>query len=90
KDYDFNFDVNTTDKIVCSELIYVSYPSIAWPTEHVVGRFTISPDNVARLAAGGAPLRLVRFYHDGELVAGAAAEERFNYFVQPAMMEAGQ
>ena len=32
KEYDFNFDVNTTDKIVCSELAYVSFPSMDWPT----------------------------------------------------------
>ncbi|MCI5055452.1 MAG: hypothetical protein MRY83_05040 [Flavobacteriales bacterium] len=68
KEYDFNFDVNTTEKIVCSELAYVSYPSINWPTEKTVGRHTISPDNVARLCWEGIPLELVTFYHDGTLV----------------------
>jgi hypothetical protein len=68
KEYDFNFDVNTTEKIVCSELAYVSYPNIPWPTEKTAGRHTISPDNVARLCWEGIPLQLVTFYHDGELV----------------------
>ncbi|WP_406685475.1 YiiX/YebB-like N1pC/P60 family cysteine hydrolase [Seonamhaeicola sp. MEBiC1930] len=68
KKYDFNFDVNTTDKIVCSELAYVSFPSIDWPTEKTLGRHNISPDNVAKLAWNKVPLELVLFYHDGKLI----------------------
>jgi len=68
KKYDFNFDVNTTDKIVCSELAYVSFPSIDWPTEKTLGRHNISPDNVAKLAWNNLPLELIMFYHDGKLV----------------------
>jgi len=66
KEYDFNFDVNTTDKIVCSELAYVCFPQIDWPTEKTAGRFTISPDNVANLCWNGIPLQLITFYHDGK------------------------
>ena len=68
KQYDFNFDVNTTDKIVCSELAYVSFPSMDWPTEKTLGRHNISPDNVAKLAWNNLPLELIIFYHDGQLV----------------------
>ncbi len=68
KKYDFNFDVNTTDKIVCSELAYVSFPSIDWPTEKMLGKYAISPDNVAQMAWTSLPLKLVLFYHDGQLV----------------------
>ena len=68
KEYDFNFDVNTTEKIVCSELAYVCFPQIEWPTEKTVGRHTISPDNVANLCWNGTPLELISFYHDGEKV----------------------
>jgi hypothetical protein len=68
KKYDFNFDVNTTDKIVCSELAYVSFPSMDWPTEKTLGRHNISPDNVAKLAWNNLPLELIIFYHDGQLV----------------------
>jgi hypothetical protein len=50
KAYDFNFDVETTDKIVCSELLYQSFGEITWPTEVYLNRFTISPDNVTSLA----------------------------------------
>ena len=68
KKYDFNFDVNTTDKIVCSELAYVSFPSMDWPTEKALGRHSISPDNVAQLAWNNIPLQLILFYHDGKLL----------------------
>ncbi|MBL4654673.1 MAG: Poxvirus G6 [Bacteroidia bacterium] len=68
KDYDFNFDINTTEKIVCSELAYVCYPTIDWPTKATLGRHTISPDNVAKLCWTGAPLQLISFYHNGNQV----------------------
>jgi hypothetical protein len=72
KAYDFNFDVETTDKIVCSELPYHVYPGIDWQTDQQLGRFTISPDDVASEALrDSAPLKLVAFYHDGLLVDAA-------------------
>lgn len=69
KDYDFNFDVETTDRIVCSELIYATYTDITWPTTKTLGRSTISPDQVAVKALSGGPLELVLLYHDGAAVA---------------------
>ena len=65
KAYDFNFDVETTDRIVCSELVYLAYTHIKWPTEKMLGRSTISPDNVARRALDNGPFKLVLLYHDG-------------------------
>lgn len=68
KEYDFNFDVETTDKIVCSQLVYISYSHIDWPTESVVGRYTISPDNIAIKTLDNGAFKLVVFYHEGKLV----------------------
>jgi len=68
KEYDFNFDVETIDKIVCSELAYVVFTDIKWPTEKLVGRSTISPDNVAVMGVNG-PLKLVTFIQDGKELA---------------------
>jgi hypothetical protein len=82
KKYDFNFDVNTTDKIVCSELIYISFPTIEWPTERTFGRHTISPDLVARLAFENRKLQLLLFYHEGRLVPGHADLRRFRKLVE--------
>lgn len=66
KEYDFNFDVETTDRIVCSELAYHVFTHVPWPTENTLGRATISPDNVAlkAVSARGA-FELVMFWHDG-------------------------
>ena len=65
KAYDFNFDVETTDRIVCSELVYLAYAGIQWPTKKMLGRSTISPDNVAKRALNNGPFKLVLLYHDG-------------------------
>lgn len=66
KEYDFNFDVLTHERIVCSELAYVVFPELPWPISKALGRYTISPDNVAQLAIGDAPiLDPVILYRDG-------------------------
>lgn len=74
KAYDFNFDIETTDKIVCSQLVYLAYSHIDWPTESTFGRYTISPDNIAVKALNNGPLKLINFYHSGELILKDAAE----------------
>ena len=53
KAYDFNFEVETTDKIVCSELVYHVYLGVGWQTDQQLGRFTISPDPCSERGAGG-------------------------------------
>lgn len=65
KAYDFNFDVESTDRIVCSELIYQVYTEIPWPTSKQLGRATISPDQVAQRALPGGPLRVILLVEDG-------------------------
>ena len=49
KPYDFNFDITTLDKIVCSELIYITFGNVHWPTLSRFGRPTISPDDAAEI-----------------------------------------
>jgi hypothetical protein len=84
KEYDFNFDVETTDTIVCSELPYHVYSSIRWQTEEQLGRFTISPDDVAREALGPNPdFSLMAFYHDGALVPPETAKTKLRSLVSP-------
>jgi uncharacterized protein YycO len=68
KEYDFNFDVETTNKIVCSELVYLVYPGPDWPTDKIIGRYTISPDNVALKVIKDGPLGLILLYHDGNRI----------------------
>ncbi|MFM1768644.1 MAG: hypothetical protein RJA22_1173 [Verrucomicrobiota bacterium] len=82
KRYDFGFDVHTPGRIVCSELIFHSYdqPEFAWPRSSVLGRYTVSPDQVAwralRGAGGQPPLRLVALFRDGLEVEGGEEVRR--------------
>jgi len=69
KEYDFNFDVETDTKIVCSELAFVAYDDYKWPISKTAGRYTISPDHVAEKANGNGPLKPIMLYHDGKIVA---------------------
>ncbi|MDP1659947.1 MAG: YiiX/YebB-like N1pC/P60 family cysteine hydrolase [Methylotenera sp.] len=78
KKYDFNFDVNTTSTIVCSELVYIVYPQVDFVTKNVLGSFAITPDDIA-LRAGteeADPLQLVLFGHDGKLIFGSSTDNK--------------
>jgi hypothetical protein len=68
KDYDFNFDVESDKRIVCSELAFVVFAEDAWPTSRILGRASISPDQVATKARPGGPFAPVVLFHDGEEV----------------------
>ena len=65
KPYDFNFDVETDRRIVCSELAYVVFKDEEWPTSKALGRYTISPDNVAVKSVSKNPFTPVVLYYDG-------------------------
>jgi len=74
KSYDFNFSVETNDRIVCSQLIYLAYPDIAWPTEYIAGRYTISPDNVAAKSLDNNLFEIVTLIRDGIII----KEDKYN------------
>lgn len=68
KAYDFNFDAETTHRVFCSKLVYLAYGDLDWPTSRLLGRVTVSPDNIAVRATGDGPLDVVLLYRDGEPV----------------------
>jgi hypothetical protein len=70
KKYDFAFDTNTWDTIVCSELAFQTYVNVRWPFARVLTSYTISPDDVAVMAGAdpARPFELVTFIHDGQVV----------------------
>ena len=87
--YDFGFDVNNIDKIVCSELIYQAFPeTIKWPVTKALGRYTFSPDEIGSMARAGHdefPFEVV-YLHDGERsYKGAEAIEAFTRIVEPKL-----
>ena len=63
--YDFNFDVETENAIVCSELIYQVFDEYDWPIKREMGRYTISPDHVAWKAIDSC-FEPVMMFHDGK------------------------
>lgn len=76
KEYDFNFDVKTSDKIVCSELAYWTFPDIKWRTETslemtlVLARQSISPDNIIEtVLKRPKKFSAIALFHDGQEVA---------------------
>jgi len=75
KPYDFNFDVESKERVYCSKLVYLSYSGIDWPTKKSLGRTTFTPDDVAVKAVPGGDLQLVTFYHDGKLVKDQPLEQ---------------
>lgn len=68
KDYDFNFDVETDTRIVCSELAFVAYDDYHWSIEQTVGRYTITPDHIGEKAKPDGPLDVILLYHNGKRV----------------------
>lgn len=68
KPYDFNFDAQTTNRVFCSKLVYLAYGDLQWPTSRMLGRVTVSPDNIAARATGDGPLTVSVLYHDGREV----------------------
>jgi uncharacterized protein YycO len=95
KQYDFNFDVNTTETIVCSELIYIVYPQIDFVTKRVLGSFAITPDDVAMQAGlEQDPLAVVLFAHDGKMVLDNSSNENglslYNQLVKGDTKQAAQ
>lgn len=69
KAYDFNFDTETTHRVFCSKLVYLVYGDLKWPTSRMLGRVTVSPDNIAALATRNGPLQVALLYHDGQEIA---------------------
>ncbi len=86
KAYDFNFDVETTDRIVCSELVYHAYGDVRWPLQRQLGRVTISPDNVAAQAIPGGKFKVALLYRDGQEIT-EQPEEVISRLLQPRALQ---
>ncbi|MBW2187447.1 MAG: hypothetical protein JRG71_13950 [Deltaproteobacteria bacterium] len=85
KEYDFNFDVETNKRIVCSELAFVVYDDYDWPVEKRVGRYTVSPENVAALALEkDDPFSPILIYHDGKELPKSYHRENFKLLLESA------
>ena len=78
KKYDFSFDVETGDTIVCSELHYRTFVNIKFNTSLYLGRSTISVDQVAEQALSGMALIPVMLYINGEEVIAEEMQQTYD------------
>lgn len=77
KDYDFNFNVNTETAIVCSELAYRVFFDIDFQTTKILGKYSISPEQVLlRGDRGDDPFYPVLMYFNGKRVPGDSDFQR--------------
>ena len=69
KEYDFEYDAQNSEKLVCSELVYITSVNIDWELENLAGITTISPDNIAiKSTEENSSYTLPLLYYDGEEV----------------------
>ena len=62
KTYDFSFDAMTEETITCTEIVAFSYGPIKWPMDYIVGRYSITPNNMAELALfTNSPLQTIAY-----------------------------
>ena len=77
KDYDFNFDVNTDNRIVCSKIAYCTFFNLDFQTTRTLGNYSISPDQVALQADEATdPFYPVLLYFDGQAISGEVEFKR--------------
>lgn len=65
KKYDFRFDVESSKKLVCTELLYITFEDVDFSTSKNFGRNTISTDKIAEQAFKKGPFNLIDLYLNG-------------------------
>jgi hypothetical protein len=82
KDYDFNFEIKSEDKIYCSEMVYHVYTDYTWPRENTLDRATISPDQVISRALAQEDFKFSMFFHEGKEVTKNQVEKMINELIE--------
>lgn len=68
KKYDFNFNTESPDRLICTELIFLVYDQINWKTRKVAGRNTISPDDLVKTSLENNQLEIPIYLSNNLLV----------------------
>lgn len=87
KKYDFSFDVETGDTIVCSELHYRTFIDVKFNTTPYLGRSTISVDQVAEQGKEGMPFEPIMMYINGKEVDSEEVQKTFDAVLDPLIYE---
>lgn len=78
KGYDFNFDIESSDVVNCTELIYLSFDFINWETQYSLGRYTIYPDDILRTALKDCNFRISAIIENGKVYRNPDASKVFS------------
>ena len=65
KKYDFGYNIESSKKIICSELHYITFDEIAFNTDRFFGINTITVDHIAEQGLKGGAFYPVDLYLDG-------------------------
>ncbi len=84
--FDPSFDARDPERLSCIELLSVLLPELELPERYAQGRYTIIPDDAARLSLEGKiPFRFVAHFHaeDGGPLQRASAAETLGLLTSP-------
>ncbi|UBM61296.1 hypothetical protein LA303_07650 [Candidatus Sulfidibacterium hydrothermale] len=86
--YDYNFDINTSSRVTCSELPYQAYPGIRFRVKKSSGRYVIVPDDIAALAGNksGQSFKVIFLHHENQTI---KAENRDEIYVRLLNLKTG-
>jgi hypothetical protein len=68
KPYDFNFDIESSEAITCTELIFLATDFIDWKVRRTFGRFTLSPDDLLDTAIDNELFEIPVFFTKTKIV----------------------
>jgi hypothetical protein len=74
KGYDFNFDVELTNKVNCTKLVFLAYDFIDWDVRYFMHRYTVLPDDILLTALKNKEFEIVALLKNGELTRHPDAE----------------
>jgi len=69
KKYDFNFDSQSPDKVICTELVSLAFDYVDWKTHKVAGRYTTSPDELVKSLMNRDDFEFETYISQGEFIA---------------------
>ncbi|MFA5327122.1 MAG: YiiX/YebB-like N1pC/P60 family cysteine hydrolase [Prolixibacteraceae bacterium] len=68
KKYDFTFDAQSPDRVVCTELVCLIYDFIDWQFNRRAGRYTISPDDLIKSLLARNDFSFELYINKGEVI----------------------
>jgi len=75
KEYDYHFDPEISDKVNCTELIFLAFDFIRWKERKYLGKYTVFPDDILYTALDDNRLEIPLMIHKGKLIREPSPED---------------